>query len=237
MKVRGAVRAWSKERAWLILAVVSIMVYGGYEAARAAVASRTVVVAHYGSLVWVEEKLFGAPIYYYASLHANPFLDAVSSVIYSLHPAYFLAFLVYLAARRQRDFASALIAFTASSVVAIVVYSLYPTAPPWIALPFVERRPDYIVRAFSGLFGSHVDPNPYAAFPSMHVCIATLFAIYLYRATGRRLAHLWPLAMALATMYTGNHYLVDVLAGAMLAAASARIGDAAAERIVAGLSL
>jgi membrane-associated phospholipid phosphatase len=64
--------------------------------------------------------------------------------------------------------------------------------------------------------------DPYAAMPSLHVGWSVLVASALLRATSRTplrvLAVLHPVLMALAVTATGNHYLVDSLAGAAVAA-------------------
>jgi membrane-associated phospholipid phosphatase len=63
--------------------------------------------------------------------------------------------------------------------------------------------------------------DPYAAMPSLHVGWSVLVAVAVFRATSRTwlravaVAH--PALMALAVTATGNHYLVDSLAGALVA--------------------
>ena len=63
--------------------------------------------------------------------------------------------------------------------------------------------------------------DPYAAMPSLHVGWSVLVGLTVFRATSRTwlravaVAH--PVLMALAVTATGNHYLVDSLAGALVA--------------------
>jgi O-antigen ligase len=63
--------------------------------------------------------------------------------------------------------------------------------------------------------------NPYAAMPSLHVGWSILAASVLFRATSRTwlraAAVLHPVLMTLAVTQTGNHYLADSLAGALVA--------------------
>ena len=63
--------------------------------------------------------------------------------------------------------------------------------------------------------------NPYAAMPSLHVGWSMLAATVLFRATSRTwlraFAVLHPVLMTLAVTQTGNHYLADSLAGALVA--------------------
>jgi membrane-associated phospholipid phosphatase len=62
--------------------------------------------------------------------------------------------------------------------------------------------------------------NPVAAMPSLHAGITFLVAIYgiwRLRTPLRFLLVLYPLAMSTALVYYAEHYVVDVLAGGLLA--------------------
>ena len=63
--------------------------------------------------------------------------------------------------------------------------------------------------------------NPYAALPSMHVGWALVLSLGLYLSTQRRLVRgvalsIMP-AMWIATVITGNHFIIDGLFGTILA--------------------
>lgn len=77
----------------------------------------------------------------------------------------------------------------------------------------VTRDPEQVYTFFT-------DPNPIAAMPSLHQAFTLLMALVLWRE--RRwlgvLGGLYALAMGASLVYLGEHYLVDVLAGAALAA-------------------
>ena len=70
--------------------------------------------------------------------------------------------------------------------------------------------------------------NPYAAVPSLHAGYAFLvflFAVTILWNTRWRwpalfLGVLYPLAQSFAVVYTGNHYVIDVLLGYAFAAAA-----------------
>lgn len=68
--------------------------------------------------------------------------------------------------------------------------------------------------AWQLLFASDVDGN---CFPSLHVALATLCGLALWRQGWRALALLWPAAIALATLTTWQHVGADVIGGALLA--------------------
>ncbi len=62
---------------------------------------------------------------------------------------------------------------------------------------------------------THLNPNDYAAFPSLHAAFPTLAAIFAWRRY-RWLAVLllaWAACVWTAIVYLGEHYFVDALAG------------------------
>lgn len=112
---------------------------------------------------------------------------------------------------------------------ALAVYILYPMAPPWLAVqegyltPGVQRITG---RGWGALGLGHYDAtlskvgNPVAAMPSLHAAMTFLIAIYAIqrlRSPLRWLLVAYPLAMCTALVYFGEHYVVDELAGALLA--------------------
>ena len=64
--------------------------------------------------------------------------------------------------------------------------------------------------------------NPVAAMPSLHAGIAFMVAIYgiqRLRTPWRWLLAAYPLVMSFALVYYGEHYVIDIVAGALLAVA------------------
>ena len=112
---------------------------------------------------------------------------------------------------------------------ALVIYILYPMAPPWMASE--EGRLDGMVsritaRGWSDVGLDRIDlilhgvGNPVAAMPSLHAGITFLiagYAIQRLQTPWRWLLALYPLAMCTALVYNGEHYVIDVLAGGLLA--------------------
>ncbi|TMM07192.1 MAG: phosphatase PAP2 family protein [Actinobacteria bacterium] len=121
-----------------------------------------------------------------------------------------------------------------------VTFLLFPAAPPWAAgekglLPGLIRIPHNPAPDPSGAHGYHaisvsklIDPNPYAAIPSLHAGYAFLcflFVVTLVWKTRWRwwalcVGVLYPLAQSFAVVYTGNHYVVDLMIGYLYAIAA-----------------
>ena len=110
----------------------------------------------------------------------------------------------------------------------LLLYVLLPTSPPWLQGTKEDPMSVYrITRASNAgetqdpeqVYTFFTDPNPVAAMPSLHTAFTVLLAIVLWR-RDRRLGLLgvfYALAMGASLIYLGEHYLVDVLAGAAVA--------------------
>jgi PAP2 superfamily len=113
-------------------------------------------------------------------------------------------------------------------------YVLYPAAPPWLAARHGEIGSSNRLIAiiwhhvpiahYGSLFEKGQSyANNVAAMPSLHAAYALLITLYLWRLvprTVRPLLALYPPAMAFALVYSGEHYLVDCIAGWVYAAAT-----------------
>jgi len=106
--------------------------------------------------------------------------------------------------------------------VAFAVYLFYPSTPPWLQFPDqVVKINNATVSALwqnkyfiSEIYASF-NPNKYAAFPSLHAAFPALAAVYAwsrYRPLAIGLIA-WSLAVLVAIVYLGEHYVVDALAG------------------------
>jgi membrane-associated phospholipid phosphatase len=133
---------------------------------------------------------------------------------------------IYLRRRELYPFVRNLIMTT--TAITLVVYYLYPTAPPRMLgnYGFVDPLTlNHYVAAGGEQPGSYFY-NPYAAMPSLHVGYAVCVAWALFLAYPslrvRMLAALYPIAMAATVIITGNHWVLDVI-GAVVAVAMAGV--------------
>ncbi len=108
----------------------------------------------------------------------------------------------------------------------LATYIAFPAAPPWLAaqaglLEDVHRTTaagwEVIGGGTAGLFSKgQASVNLVAAVPSLHAAITALVVMFLWgrvRPWLRPLLALYPLAMGLTLIATGEHYLFDVLLG------------------------
>jgi membrane-associated phospholipid phosphatase len=117
---------------------------------------------------------------------------------------------------------------------ALVGYLAYPTAPPRF-LPewgFTDTVASFVGESAEN--SADVLYNPFAAVPSMHVAFALMIAIpAIFLVRRRVLKVLWatyPLVITFVVVVTANHYWVDAVLGALVAAVSAWAATAAFAR-------
>ncbi len=115
----------------------------------------------------------------------------------------------------------------AINVLGLLVFWLYPTAPPRLLL---GSGFDDVVASTGALGGWHTGPlasaaNQFAAMPSLHLAWAVWCSLALW-ALSKKLwvrvaAVLHPCVTCVAVLATGNHFLLDVFAGVAAAALAA----------------
>jgi PAP2 superfamily len=128
-----------------------------------------------------------------------------------------------------RRFANRVVAL---ALVGLATYIAFPAAPPWMAsetglLEGVHRTTSdgwsVLGTGTAGLFSEgQASVNLVAAVPSLHSAFTALVAMFLWRRVGpwlRPLLTLYPLAMGLTLIATGEHYFFDVLLGWLYAGA------------------
>ena len=140
-----------------------------------------------------------------------PLQPAWVFVYASLHS--FIGFLPLLVVRQRELFRRALKAYLFVMIVAYVGFLLYPVVAP---------RPEQVLgegfSAWSLRLVYSLDP-PYGCFPSLHVAysfVSALTCSRVHRGVGAA-AQLWAALIGVSTLFTKQHYVVDVVAGALAA--------------------
>jgi membrane-associated phospholipid phosphatase len=120
---------------------------------------------------------------------------------------------------------------------AIATFAVFPTLPPWLAderglVPHVTRISMHVahhvgIQEVGAIFerGSHF-ANLVAAVPSLHAAFPMLILLFFWRDSGRptrALLATYTLAMGFAVVYSGEHYVFDVLVGWAYAAGTAAL--------------
>jgi membrane-associated phospholipid phosphatase len=158
------------------------------------------------------------------------------------------AALVLILARHPERFARSARQMSAVFDLGCALYFALPTAPPWWASEHGDTDPEEVRRimvevgekswgrAWPILYDT-LGGNPWAAMPSLHFATSLMAALLLAEAGGAEAALGWGYAAALgvALVYLGEHYVIDLLAGAAIVVAVRR-GERLAEPLAGAVS-
>jgi hypothetical protein len=125
--------------------------------------------------------------------------------------------------KRPESYRSARNSLVLINAAGLLVFFLYPVAPPRL-LPGYGFIDAVAEAGFGTSHGGPVTADQYGALPSLHIGWAVWTALVGYRLVkSRSLSLTWlcyPLITCLVIVGTGNHYLLDAVAGAVLAIAA-----------------
>jgi hypothetical protein len=221
----GRQRSFLARAGVLELAVLAAL-FATYNVVRALPStSPQVAIEHAHQLLSLEGPFFGwieVPLNQW--LLAVPVLAVAACYYYALLH-YLVTPLILLLSRRRggwpywRGYWTLILA----SALALVGYALFPTAPPRLTpdLGIVDVMRSY---ADYGWWGSAASAprgigdatNQYAAMPSMHCGWALWCAIQMWGFGSRPwrvIAVAYPSVLAVVVIATGNHFVIDILAG------------------------
>jgi hypothetical protein len=154
-------------------------------------------------------------------LVGRPELAVAAAYFYRLYYVIFVAVLAWAWLRHPDTYVRARRILLVMGGVALLVYWAVPMSPPRFSLPgIVDVVSQHDILA--GRVQQAGATGPYSAMPSLHVgwsawCAYTVWAAL--RPTHRYLAWttwVFPALMTLVVIGTGNHYVLDVVGGALL---------------------
>ncbi|MHB8536964.1 MAG: phosphatase PAP2 family protein [Candidatus Dormibacteria bacterium] len=193
---------------------------------------RNTEAAHTMAPILIERALFGGNV---ASVWLQQHLSGIASwidiplaLVYLTFFAAPILFGVWLWIRHREHFGLFVTAYVAMMAIGFLVHVVYPETPPWLAsragfLAPVDRITVSLLERLGGVgrLYAGADPAPYGAMPALHVAVPSLIAATIIGVRGRHPGRRWlwlayPITMAFATVYLGEHYVLDAAAGMML---------------------
>lgn len=212
-------------RDWVVQVAVVLGAFGAYELARSAMtpdwpralenAREVARIEQAIAIGWeqtIQRTFLGVP----------ELVEALNAFYFVAHFGLSAVFFVWLYRRSRAGFGVFRDAFLVSTALAVVVHWVYPTAPPRLAGLGIEDT----LLLFSGIdIGSPSSAalsNPVAAVPSLHAAWAAGVGVGLFVFGGRLLravALVYPPAVLLTIVVTGNHFFLDAAAGVAVLAA------------------
>jgi hypothetical protein len=162
------------------------------------------------------------------ALHNATLLAVVASYFYSvMHYVVTPAVLIWLYRRHREVYGRARTALAISTALGLVGYLFVPTAPPRM-LGHTGLRDILADTQAYGWWGAEGSvprglgglTNQFAAMPSLHVGWAVWCGVLIARHARHRSVRIagaaYPVLTTLVVMATGNHYLLDAVAGAVV---------------------
>jgi len=205
-----------------------------YETVRGIAEGRhSTAFAHGQAIIDLERSThtFFEPSFQDFFLGASWIIDFANQVYMNSQFAVVLGFFFWLYFFRNEAFYFVRNMFIVSMGLALIGYTLYPTAPPRLfpQYGFVDTINNFSdVNHDSALVKIFI--NPYAAVPSMHCAFALMVGVSAARLARhwytRVVWALWPALVTWVVIVTGNHYWIDAVLGAAVAGAAALIAQA-----------
>ena len=152
-------------------------------------------------------------------------LDVANLTYFHAHFAVTTLFMFWLYLRRNDHYYFVRNIVFSAMAIALIGYFLYPTAPPRMLtdLGFTDTLEKWSsLNHDSGLVAAL--SNPFAAVPSVHTCFSLIIGIscfFLVRRKALRITWLlYPCLIVFSIVATANHFWLDAILGALLAAAA-----------------
>lgn len=224
--------AWAGERGRQLVLVSSPFVAIGlaYDFLRLVIHLRGPVQV--AALWHAEHAVFGSAAHWISTRH-HPALDLLCGLVYILYLTVPILLAVVLFLRRHDGAAMRLsFNFFLCSLLGWAIWLAWPAAPPWYVDryglgPVVLDAPSSAAGGlrFDQLLGVDVfssfyarSSNVFGAMPSLHVAYGMLPTFGVLHLVGwpRIVAAAWTIAMAFSAVYLRHHYVLDVVAGAIL---------------------
>jgi hypothetical protein len=171
----------------------------------------SVTYSYKAYVIWLDSSIFGVvPSLWVQQYCRIEFLDRFLRGVWFSYVFVLIfgsTFIFILRGQTQRHSLSVILTLSGG----LLVHYILPTQPPWMAV-------DEVIRINGALYTS-ADKNLLAAMPSIHQAIICLMgcALWKYRIYGRVISVAYNIIMIGALVYLGEHYVVDAIAGIIIA--------------------
>jgi membrane-associated phospholipid phosphatase len=186
------------------------------------------------TLYWIynlESKILGTlPVIYFRSLPQSLHFTIINIFLFFYGMFFYYPLLIGLFVWLKspdmfKDFAKRFLLVT---YIGLFFYTLMPTAPPWLIPEIAGQGIQRYLYSHTILNGSvkvsileyFIYGNAVAAFPSLHVAWPFFSSIFLIKSFKNKYLYLTlaiPILIGVSVVITGEHYIIDILAGWLLA--------------------
>jgi membrane-associated phospholipid phosphatase len=210
----------SRQMAKYWIPFVTIML--SYEALAGIVGSYAASKGVY-SLYPIDRAIWGFNVTgWVQSTFSSPVVTEITTFFYTLHFPLIVITCVVLWYAGRKIFGKYMVTMIMTSYASLVTFILIPTAPPWyqgVAVDLYQSASAATLPSSLTSFMFSFESDKFAAFPSLHAAYAIVFSYFMIK-LDRRLAFVAiPITVGIlfSTLYLGQHYLIDLVGGAVYA--------------------
>jgi membrane-associated phospholipid phosphatase len=214
---------------WDVLRQVLIMAacYAAYDVSRALAQGREAVALANGVFFMNLEKALGIwwePWIQGRVSEVEPLMTALVWAYQYAHLPIIIGAMMWVFTQRRASWYLYRNWFLVMNFTAVIVFALLPTAPPRMIFTSGVADINFLHGIREQILENGVLANPFAAMPSLHFGYALFIGIMLYTlARGswiRYLGFVYTVVVLLAIVATGNHFIIDAVAGALVVLAA-----------------
>ncbi len=212
---RSPVRPWLAGEIAIMLILIRV-----YDYVRSLAATRRSAAEHNGQQILRLEQYLHLDLEQGTNhwLAAHHVVQALAAGWYQFaHLSFALGAFLWCYAFRPRCYRALRNALIMINMVGLVVFAVTPVMPPRL-LPFMHYVDSVAAAGFGTSPEGPVPADQYGAMPSLHIAWA-LWVAAAFILSGRRqerwLWCLYPVVTAVVVVVTANHYVLDVVAGAV----------------------
>jgi membrane-associated phospholipid phosphatase len=211
---------------WDILrqALIMLACYVAYDASRALAQGREAIAMANGVFFMNLEKAIGIwwePWVQGRVSAVDPLMTALVWTYQYAHLPIIIGTMMWVFTQRRHVWYLYRNWFLVMNFTAVFVFAVLPTAPPRMIFTSGVADMNFLHGVRSAIFENGLLANPFAAMPSLHFGYALFIGIVLYTLAQRRvfryLGFVYAFVVLVAIVATGNHFIVDAAAGALLA--------------------
>ena len=214
-----------------------LLLFFAYEAMRG-FAAKTGFAPH--DLSGVERALFGGTMPTLTLQHAfyRPDVlspqDVIATFFYFMHFPLPIVVGFFFWLRSRDHYHRFIAALLLMAFLSFITYLFWPSAPPWYefrsgVVPDSQVVHKILNETVQKIWGAnyivsplytHLNPNQFAAFPSLHAAFPMLGAVYAWRRYRWLSVALigWSMCVIASIVYLGEHYVIDALDGLLYVA-------------------
>jgi membrane-associated phospholipid phosphatase len=208
-------------------AMIMLLCYVAYDVSRALAQGREAVALANGVFFMNLEKALGVwwePWVQARVSAVDPLMTVLVWIYQYAHLPIIIGFMVWVFTQRRESWVLSRNWFLAMNFVAVIVFALLPTAPPRMIFTSGVADINFLHGIRQHILENGLLANPFAAMPSLHFGYALFIGITLYTlAHGRWTRYLgffYAAVVLVAIVATGNHFIIDAVAGALVVLAA-----------------